>query len=325
MSILNRFKSINIFLLFVIGGYLLSLAILLALLYFDYSNIEANVAGARLGFFSSLLEDVVFFGLVGLGLGLAQFTRSKGVPVFMRLQTLFSNINVDREVLDYFQSQIQKNAVYAEDSTHTIEILEYDEEIHSYRIEFHNKYSLHNAFGDLDYNADTSIEIVPDTERTDLEPPAEVILIKYTDLQNSEVKNIIDGRIPIQQGKFNKEITIPMRADSKVLYEAKWWSYASNVGESGFSVKRFSKVFSVTIINRCRATARIIHDGSEVKLPYGEPVVVSELRNVPERTRIDFSWRPPNEHDVADPFHTYQRDRGLEFDRRHGEDDSKEV
>jgi len=83
-------------------------------------------------------------------------------------------------------------------------------------------------------------------------------------------RELVEGPCPINDGSFKRPLEIMVGADSQAEYQTNWWSYASNIGESGFSVKRFSKSFSVQVINRSRSRARLMFDGELIDLPYGK-------------------------------------------------------
>ena len=321
-------RRANRFLLVSVIGFVIAL-VLTVLLWQRWKDLIAIEQSAfKVSFLASLSEDIIFFGLVGLAIGIAQFTASKGDTLQSRLAKLFANRNFDLGVLSYFESTIRKNAVYSEVSAHKIIVSHYEPEIHAYRLIFHNQYELHNLFGDVPYSADLSVEIAPDLVRKDIDKLGEVSLLRTTP-EDGEVTDWIDNTVPLGAEGFEKELELSLKPNEKLKYEMKWWSFASNIGKSGFSVKRFSRRFTVEIKNISRYSVRLRYGEKLEKtavLAYDQSITIAELKNVPEKTRVDFEWLPPEEHDEADPHNIDEGEHDiLDFDRRIGEKEKIEI
>ncbi len=319
---LKKLFRLNRFLLLLLLGYTLMMATTAAFFLLNLPAIRENFGDFKISFIASLVEDMVFFSVLGLAISFAPFSVTGGDVLYTRLQRLFGKRNLDNDLVTYFMGLIRRNAIYSEHSAHKITILEYLPELYAYRVAFENQYDLHNAFGDVPYAEDISLEIVPDLCKEGIKPLAQVSKIEIqsdaglTDELRSKPQEIgING--------FKKVVTLKCKPDQKIRYLTHWWSYASNVGDSGFSIKRFSKRFTIEVTNQSQYTARIRYGDkrqSVATLQYGESIFLEDLSNVPERTRLEFSWLPPVEHDQIDPDLTPgERASILEFDARYGE------
>ncbi|GJL93859.1 MAG: hypothetical protein DHS20C05_02640 [Hyphococcus sp.] len=306
------------------------LALILSLLLWERWNvlITTEQDSFKVSFLASLFEDIIFFGLVGLAIGVAQFTASKGDTLQARLAKLFANRNFDLGVLSYFETTIRKNAVYSENSAHEIVITHYEPELHAYRLIFHNQYELHNLFGDVPYSADLSVEIAPDLVRNDIDKLGEVSLLRTTP-EDGQPTDWIKHTTTLGKEGFSKELELSLKPNQKLKYEMKWWSFASNIGKSGFSVKRFSRKFIVDIKNISRYSVRIRYGEKLDKvavLGYDQSIRIADFKNVPEKTRLDFEWLPPEEHDEKDPHNVSSDEHDiLDFDRRLGDKEKNEI
>lgn len=299
-------------------GFVIAVAIALYLGLRYRSAILADPTGFSLGFLSSLLEDIVFFGLVGLGLALAQFSPSGGEHHSSRLRKLFGNQKVDDHLIDYFSGQVRQNGVYSEVSSHHINIEGYDTYLRAYKLQFCNTYELHNAFGDISFDADMTTRFIPDIRNPDISTVAELIEVSTTSGEETVIH--CQGPKNIPQSGLEVPAVLTIKPDQKVTFMAKFWSFAANMGQSGFSVRRFSKRFEITVTNKSNVSARIAH-GEQYKkiatLRRGETFTVAAHSNVSDRTRVDFHWLPPLEHDKeCDPSALPSDDEFLTFLRR---------
>ena len=314
----------NKFRVFMSLGFIISMLVAGGLAWIFRADILGDVPGAAIGFVTSLVEDLFFFGLVGLALAIAQFSNTGGDSLNLRLRRLFSNPGVDDAVISYFVDQVRRNGVYAERANHHVTVLEYDRARRAYRLDFENDYLLHNAFGDQLYEADMTMEIAPDFVSNTDETVASVVAV-WTE-ENGQSNSIVQSPEPIPNRGLRIPARISLKPDQRLRFVAKWWSFAANTGDSGFSVKRFSKSFRITIENKCPVTVRLRYgDGcaKEAALAYGEVLTIEERQNVPERVRVEFQWMPPAEHD---DLCASQAEQGaqtmLEYDRKISDPDT---
>jgi hypothetical protein len=288
---------LNRFVLMMLVGFAGTVAILASLAALWWGDLTGNQSSVRLSFFASLAEDILFFGLVGLAIVLHQVYASRGDILRKRVEHLFANSAVSYPAIEYIENVVRKNGVYSQRTLHDLEILEYDPAHYAYRVSFHNTYHLRNLFGDIRYSADLAAVVAPDLIKDGVDPLGVVSSVTLT--SGAERKQYLPAPMRLDPHGFKLPVSVSLSKNGEATYEMEWWSWASNLGNSGFSVRRFSEHTIVSVKNRSNVTARIARPeepGKVLTLRYNEQVIVREQRNVPPNTRLDFSWMPPEEH-----------------------------
>jgi hypothetical protein len=210
---------------------------------------------------------------------------------------MFASRTVSYPVIEYFEEVVRSTCVFAEVASHKITVMEYNPTLHAYRGGFHNVYQLRNAFGDVPYDAELSVEIAPDMVRDDVFPLAYISELCITTPDGKRTRHLKGGR-EIGRSGFKHPIRITLPPNGVATFEMAWWSWIEVGGESGFSQKRFSEHFVVLLENRSMVTP-MIHVAGEERyrtLPYGQVEHVADLRNHPPRVRVGFNWGPPLEY-----------------------------
>jgi hypothetical protein len=306
-----RIKSVNRYIL-VVGAGLAIAVVVLVVLGFVWSD-EAFGEGWRQTFYQGLLTSACFFGLLGIAAVVQQVSASRGDILRKRVEYLFSTRrSVSPPLVDYVEKLVKRNALYSSETQNLVEILEYNSDYKAYRVSMRKSFQLHNVFGDLPQDEQIRLNFAPDLISTTVEPLAEVTVIRS--IQGGQVTYALDERLPIPAAGLKRNIRIALRPGEVVTIEHEHWTWATNVGNSGFGLSRFSEHTSVVVRNRSLVTARIKvpprHDeasfvSEELSLKNGEEATIRDRTNVPEMTRLDFYWLPPVEYpEAAEPDRT---------------------
>lgn len=286
--------QINRFLLAILAGLFLYFLYGAGLILWNW-HAGSEASDMTVSLVSNFVSNAVFFSLVGLTGVIAQFYGHHGDILQQRLRKLFANRAVSLPVIDFFEQIARENAVYAVHARHDISILEFREDIFAYRGEFKNTYRLKNAFGDIPYDAELSVEVAPDFSRSGISPLAVVTHLRLT--VAGDETSFIDSPIRLDKGAFRKSIRVSVPKNGEATLELFWWSWIDALGnwDSGFSVKRFAERFSVVVVNRSPVDLVISRtvDGEEMIVEYGSEVIVYEEKNVAPKTRAEFFWKPP--------------------------------
>jgi hypothetical protein len=318
----------NRYVLLIVVGFLVSVALSTGMSFYWRAEIASQPSNFGLSFLASLLEDIVFFGLVGTAALLAQFYFVRGEILRKRVQNLFSNPDVSYPAIAYIEDQVRTAAIYCSSASTTLEVLEYREDLRAYRVSFHNRYVLRNMFGDVAYEADLSAEIAPDLVRDNIRPLAEVVVLRVTHA-DGRVENFVDGPVEIEKDGHSQPITLRLPRKGEAVYEMEWWSWTSNRGNSGFSIKRFSEDVRVQLKNRTNHLVAVADnaDGMGIRyLRYGEEALLASGRNVPPSTRLEFWWYPPKGHETeADPDFDPNRLHPVLQSHRPGEEPKEQI
>ena len=274
----------------------------------------------------NFLTDVAFFSLVGAAGGLAQFYGERGDVLKQRLRKVFANHTVSLPVIDFFEEIARNSAVYATHAEHIVTVLEFREDYFAYRAEFQNIYHLKNAFGDISYDADLTVEIAPDISRSVNSTLAMITKIRIT--TNGEPCSFIEKPTKVGPQGFKRPLRITVPPNGEALLEMQWWSWveASGDWDSGFSMKRFSERFSVTLVNKAPLPLQVSRGiGRErITLSSGDEFKICDEPNVPPKTRFEFFWYPPaGTHPPENLDKGVRSTHLLDFDQKVGEHPEK--
>lgn len=318
----------NRFLLAILLGLFLYLLYGAGLIILNWNAITVDPVLLSRELLPNFVSDIVFFGLVGLVALLAQFYGDHGDVLQQRLRKLFANKAVSLPVIDFFEEITRENCVYAEWASHTVSILEFKEDIFAYRAEFRNVYHLKNAFGDIPYDAQLSVEVAPDFTRQVVSPLA--MITKLTLVVDGVSTDYLDHVAPVEVEGFKRQIRVTVPKKGVATLEMRWWSWVDAVGnwDSGFSLKRFAERFTVNVVNQSpvKATVALSEDGPSRVLEYGGEFTICDEANVAPRTRFEFYWRPPS--GIVPPEDLKKGSAAsdlLEFDQRIGEPPEKHL
>ncbi len=289
-------KAVNRYVLIICLGLVAALVLLAATSVMWWGDIIRDPSSIRVSFVMSLLGDVVFFGLVGFTMFIHQIYASRGDILRKRVEYLFANTVLSSPAVEYIERIVKRNALYSTQTSHSLEILEYSREYRAYRVAFHNKYVLRNMFGDHAHDEKLAATVAPDLIRDNIHPLGEVISLKLT--TEGHEQNYLPEVVELTAEGFRRDVQIRLAPDAEATYEMQWWSWANNVGNSGFSIRRFSERSVVTITNKSNVTARVYLPEKPqeiISLKYMQTVVLRDRSHVPEMTRLDFRWLPPEE------------------------------
>jgi hypothetical protein len=236
--------------------------------------------------------------LIGVVALVQQVYAARGDILRKRVEYLFATRHsVSPPLIDYVESFVKRNAIYSSDTQNLVEILEYGADLLAYRVSMRKSFVLHNGFGDLEQTADLPLVFAPDLVEPGVpQPLAELTLLETS--RDGQVTSLLTHPEPIPADGLRRNCRIRLRQGDVVTVAHEHWTWANNVGNSGFSLRRFSEHTRVTVRNRSLVTAQIFRAQEPDKvfgLKYGEEVTIREETNVPEMVRLDFNWLPPLE------------------------------
>lgn len=279
-------------------GVVLLLAIIAGATIFFWDEIRSSPYDLFLAVYASLVEDVIFFGTIGLTIFLYQSSDWRGESVRKRVERVFANKSVSVPAVQHIEDIVRKNSVYAVKASHKLTVLEYNRDLRAYRVEFHNTYVLRNLFGDLKYDFPIAATVAPDLIMDKLPSLGEIISISVE--RAGEKENILSGPTPLPAEGFAHPLHLRLEPSEEITFDMEWWSWATNVGNSGFSIRRFSERTIVEVENKSNVTVRVFRPEAEdeiIDIAYRDKICIREQTNVHALTRLDFSWLPPAEFD----------------------------
>lgn len=288
----------NKFLKMVLIGFGLTLLVGLAMTWVHWDSIVFESTSFALSFLASMFQDILFFGLVGLTVVVAQFYQNNGEILRKRVQNLFSNPNVSYAAISFIENQVRDSAIYCYEGITNLEVHEYDEVKGAYRVSFHNKYVLRNMFGDVPYEANISANVAPDLIRDDIETLGKVVSVRLTVMGDNPVEFLDEPKILGIDG-YTLPVKLTLPKNGEAVYEMKWWSWVDDQGNSGFSMKRFAERYEVRLENKTSVHVGLSKgiDPEKIEyLDYGQDIVIGASENVPPNERIEFLWHPPKEY-----------------------------
>jgi hypothetical protein len=316
-------KGINRFLLFIIFGFFLYCIASAVIIAARWSVISAKLGEFLDGLTTNIVADLLFFGFVGAAGIFAQFYSDRGDILRERLRRVFLSKKVNFSLIEYFESVVISNCVFAEEAIHDVTIMEFNQQLGAYRADFKNTYLLRNALGDVHYDDEISVEVAPDLISDDVKPLAVILYLRLTD-QRGTVTNFAVPGVEVGVDGYRQTVRMRLEPDGIAKFELAWWSWVALNGNSGFSVKRFAERFVVRVQNRSSVIARLALDktGNDFELRTGEERQIADLAKLAPRTRVEFFWKSPksvgliNEGiDIAEmAIHPI-----LEFDNKFGE------
>lgn len=310
-------SRINRYFLLILIGFVVYLVVGALLVVVRFASLSSDWGQLFDALATNFLSDISFFALVGAVGVAAQFYGETGDVLHERLRRVFASRSVTLPVLEFFENVVRANSVFAELSEHQITVTEFSPDLRAYRGSFQNTYHLRNAFGDVPYDAEVSVEVAPDFDGA-TSPLAEIEQLDVQVEGEPLVSHVTTPQAISNKG-FKKLIRMTVPAGGQALYTMAWWSWIAARGESGFSQKRFSERFIVKIVNASTDLVRVsVTDGDTVTtISPGDTFVLRDVRNVPPRTRVDFVWAPPDDGGDARP--ALRASVVLDYEKRLGE------
>lgn len=316
------FRRMNRFLLFILAGFGIYLAIGILVVAFRWQSLTANPGNLLDSLTTNFISDAVFFVLVGVAGTLAQFYSERGDVLQQRLQRVFANNKVSLPVIDFFEEVARANSVYAVLAEHQVSVLEFRPDLCAYRGEFRNVYRLKNAFGDIPYDATIQVEVARDYTRPGVDVEAVVTGLQLQ--RGTATESFLQNKARVPAEGFKQPIRVSLSPSGEATLVMSWWSWIDARGDwdSGFSLKRFAERFVVRVENRCPKPIRIARsrDAEDIAIDNGQTFIVVDVERVPPRTRVEFFWRPPEGEACPEDLASGQHNTNvLDFDGRLGD------
>lgn len=251
MKLASRLAQVNRYLLALSAGYLFAVLILVGLAALRFDDVFAD--GWLLAFFQGLLTSVVFFGLVGLVAVFQSVSAARGDILRKRVEYLFATrgVSVTPHLVHYVESLVKRNGLYSSLTENLVEIIDYSKEIDCYRVHMTKSFELHNVFGDLKQRELYKLTFAPDLVDQTVAPLAELVRL---DIDGESVLNVPR---PIAAIGLEHEFIVELEPGEVSAITHEHWTWASNVGNSGFGLRRFSERTRVVVRNNTALTTRV--------------------------------------------------------------------
>ena len=288
----------NRFLKIILAGFGVTLVFGLIMSWVYWDSINSDKTNFALSFLASMLQDILFFGLVGITIVVAQFHHNNGEILRKRVQNLFSNPDISYSAISFIEEQVRGSAIYCFDGTTNLEVHEYDQAKGAYRVSFHNRHVLRNMFGDVPYESTISANVAPDLIREDINTLGKVVSIRLT-VSGEKSTELLDEPKALGKEGFSLPVTLRLPKNGEAVFELKWWSWVDDHGNSGFSMRRFAESYEVKLENKTSVHVGISRglDAERIEyLDYGQEVVIGRRENIPPDERTEFLWHPPKEY-----------------------------
>lgn len=100
---------------------------------------------------SSLLEDIIFFGIIGLVTTIVTAQRAEDRNFVSRVRSLANKSNISDEARDSITEKVRALLAYYNEIKIRLKIVDYNETIKAYKIVAHIDYNVSNMCNDIDY------------------------------------------------------------------------------------------------------------------------------------------------------------------------------
>jgi len=237
-------------------GITLALAYLCSVIIFAYTAYHSKVLlkydDFILSFSASLLEDLIFFFLIGIVLFILTLKKPEDNELDVRLDTVISSPNVTASARDYFRDETKSALAFYERSEVIIKISQFNEKNKTYKL-FFNIYSvIINMCKDIHFELETNAYVIPGLEVNGDYGDITILEIKDK-LTNNQAGELPVG-IPIPLKKIGYDKTIPLRisANGKADYKFGfriWSGYNQNERLFYTTVDRFTDSYNLSIVN----------------------------------------------------------------------------
>jgi hypothetical protein len=259
--------------------------------------------GWKQSFYIDLLTSVTFFGLVGLAAFVQQINAPRGDTLRKRVEYLFATRNFSAPLIDYIEKLVKTSAMYSANTNHTVEVLEYRTDLKAYRIAIHNAIELRNMFGDWNQDEVIPFNFAPDMISDELDQLGAIVSLRIEN--GGQTDELLTGPLDIPADGVSIKVPIRLKPEGEATVHSEHWSWCTNVGNSGFSIKRFSEQTQVIVRNKSNVTVRVYRPDitNEIhELTFGQEVILWDETRVPERERLEIYWSPPLEYpEPGDP------------------------
>jgi len=196
-----------------------------------------------LSFYSSWVEDVVFFIFVGAGAFFFSLRRPTDEQFNERVSNLFSGHS--GSIIEYNKKEVTKLAGYAESCEKSIEFIHYDKDLKAYYTRIRIDYLMKNMLHDEEYSDVANLKLTTDKITDDKGRPQIVTKVTFGKdkhvWRNSKTIHPIDG--------FSMPVPLRLDKDGSQHYivEYKIWM---KVGETcSTTPNRFTKDFQLSLEN----------------------------------------------------------------------------
>lgn len=235
-----------------ICSFLVLISILFLINYFTSYQIDFSDKAFLLSFSASLIEDLIFFSLIGVVLYFSSFKKLEDSEVNVRLNTVINSPNVSKGAQDYFQLKSKQMLAYYESFDVKLTIKEYDSTNSAYKLYMEVDAKIVNMCKDLifqGYHANYIKSGIPVSGDF-----GECILYLLNDDNDAlEQHQLING-VPVKLGEkiFNKTIPLIIKSNGHATFKMTyyiWSKYEQTVSLFTTKVDRFVNSYSLTVIN----------------------------------------------------------------------------
>lgn len=271
-------------------AYLSSVVILVGALYYIYKINGFVDAETKINFFlsfsASLLEDLVFFFLIGIIIFIITLKRMEDNEIDVRLDTVINSPNVTASAREFFRSETKSVLAFYEKYDVLIKIMEYNEEVGAYKIYLSVYGIIDNMCEDVQFNVQTNAFVETGVKIDD----------SWGELTIFYIKDIISGKsagepigIPIQlkEKGYNKTTPLLISKSGKAEYRlgfGVWSKYNQKDDLFLTSVDRFVDSYNLIIENGLEEEVSFEFSA---KIEYQNELHLQETRVLQTLTKLD--------------------------------------
>lgn len=226
------------------------------------SNLEGGEGdklpgGLFISFAASALQDIIFFFITGIALLIYTTRRPEDDNLSQKLTYLFPQAKDDPLLRKYLEESVNKLGCMSDKSSFVFTIMDYNEDIGSFKVQVHFESHLRNLHNKDSYS-DPKLAM---TLYSDLDEPPPGGL--YGQLEHVKIHNFNDDAItdvsdsdhsyPInmQEKLFTHNCPFTLPPHAIALFDAKHWDWSPSSNPHYLRVSRFTRSMKVRCVNSC--------------------------------------------------------------------------
>ncbi len=187
-----------------------------------YDSVGGDNIAFWTGFYSSWMQDVAFFSIVGLAVLIftAPF-RPDRAHFDQRIQAFYGT-GAPHTLREYAKNQLTRYAGYSPVATRKFTVLEYSKDYSAYKVEVENSFDIVNLFKDVHYKDDPWVRIGPDSfiGCSAPDPVGEVQWISLGDIEQLTCPVAIT-----LDGGFKQQIEFKIGPGERLQYQYRYWMW----------------------------------------------------------------------------------------------------
>jgi hypothetical protein len=278
-------RRLLLYLLGIIVG-LIALDIVIYVIFRGY--VGANSGSFFLSFFASLIEDTLFFLIVGVTTFILSLRDPGREPLEVKLRYLFPTAANSSAFLNYARSEVQRVAGACRSGTQRIKVTEYSSKHNAYKIYFSCTYVIENKFDVDQYEDEFDAFVEPERfvacpEKP--EPLGQVLKLEFEENGGTKVRHV-DFPIDILSKDYDQKIRMVLAPRKQGELSWGFWLWCEVGREHYLRLGRFVDEFISTIENATNIPISLSlasKDNPVVVIRPGETLTLANMYHVPPR------------------------------------------